>query len=125
MAYKPKYFKAEEFKCKCCGISRMDDEFVQLLDILRERLGEPIVLTSAYRCPKHNQAVSSTGPTGPHTTGKAADIACSHAKAWQVVHIATELGFTGIGVAQKGSSRFIHLDILEAPAYPRPNVWTY
>lgn len=125
MAYKPKYFKQSEFACKCCGVSKMDDEVVELLDALRIKCGFPVVLTSAYRCPKHNVAVSTTGPTGPHTTGKAVDVACSHEKAYLVVKYAMELGFTGVGVAQKGSSRFIHLDILEAPAYPRPNVWTY
>lgn len=125
MAYKSKYFKPNELACKCCGISKMDDEVVQMLDILREKIGQPLVLTSAYRCPKHNVEVSKTGPTGPHTTGKAVDVSCSHEKAYLVVKYAMELGFTGIGVAQKGTSRFIHLDILEAPGYPRPNVWTY
>jgi hypothetical protein len=33
------------------------------------------------------------------------------------------MGFTGIGVQQKGSRRFIHLDVLQNP--PRPNVWSY
>lgn len=125
MSYKSKYFKPAELQCKCCGVYHMDDEFVQMLDALREKLAMPLTITSGYRCPKHNVNVSKTGPTGPHTTGKAADVSCSHEKAWLVVRAATELGFTGIGVAQKGTSRFIHLDILEAPAFPRPNVWTY
>lgn len=123
--YKPKYFKPVEFACKCCGEDHVTDETKILLDKLREKCGFPIVLTSAYRCPKHNVAVSSTGPKGPHTTGQAVDVACSHEKAYLVVRNAMELGFTGIGVAQKGASRFIHLDTLDAPAYPRPNVWTY
>ena len=125
MSYKSKFFKDSEFKCKCCGVAKMDEEVIQMLDLLRQKCGFPIILTSAYRCPKHNVAVSKTGPTGPHTTGKAVDVACSHEKAYQVVKYAIELGFTGIGVAQKGGSRFIHLDTLEAPHYPRPNVWTY
>jgi len=37
--------------------------------------------------------------------------------------LALELGFTGIGVQQKGTGRFPHLDTLEEP--PRPNVWSY
>ena len=103
----------------------MDEDFLKKLDALRDKCGFPFVITSGYRCPKHNQAVSNTGPTGPHTTGEAADIACSHDKAYMVVRYATELGFIGVGVAQKGTSRFIHLDTLTAPEFPRPNVWTY
>ena len=34
--------------------------------------------------------------------------------------------FTGVGINQKGSSRFIHLDQLhEKDGYPRPTIWSY
>jgi hypothetical protein len=38
------------------------------------------------------------------------------------------LGFTGIGIKQKGPglSRFVHLDmILPAGRHPRPRLWSY
>ena len=39
---------------------------------------------------------------------------------------AQEYGFTGIGVNQKGNSRFIHLDIADhSEERPRPTVWSY
>ena len=123
-----KYFSLNELKCKCgkCGSTgeEMDVEFMNELDKLREKVG-PLVLPSAYRCPEYNSKVSSTGLNGPHTTGKSADISCRGQHAFVVLWQAMNLGFTGIGINQKGNARFIHLDMLTSPQYPRPNVWSY
>lgn len=98
------------------------------LELLRAELGMPLVLNSAYRCPTHNAAVSTTGRNGPHTTGRAVDIAISGKPVVALLAAALSLGFTGIGLKQDGAAmagRFVHLDDLTAPAYPRPRVWTY
>ena len=61
-----------------------------------------------------------------HTTGKAADIAVSREDAFHLLSLALSKGFTGIGVQQKGSGRFIHLDTIEnSEGRPRPTVWSY
>lgn len=121
-----KYFKKEEFACKHCGENLMQDEMIDKCDALREACNFPLRVTSGYRCPTHNQAVSTTGPNGPHTTGKSVDIGVSRHLAYIVLREAMKLGFTGIGVQQKGAVRFIHLDILEEPEHaPRPSVWSY
>lgn len=122
-----KYFRAQEFACKHCGNIRMDPFFLERLDRLRERYGKPLVVSSGYRCPEHNAAVSSTGPAGPHTTGHAADVMVSRAEAHALLRVVFDMrAFTGIGVQQKGASRFIHLDDLPtAPGRPRPTIWSY
>ena len=125
-----KHFTRGEFKCRgtdCCGGSNLiADDFVDMLDALREACGFPLVVTSGYRCGKHNQRVSSTGANGPHTTGRAADLAVDRSRAHKVLKHAMAMGFTGIGVQQKGGGRFIHLDTLEnGPGQPRPTVWSY
>lgn len=122
---KYRYFNESEVSCRCCGVNKMSDSFMSKLDALRQACGFPFKVTSAYRCPKHNSAVSSTGPTGPHTTGHAVDIGCRGEQAMVVVQEAIAAGFSGVGVSQKGNSRFIHLDDLVAPSYPRPNMWSY
>jgi uncharacterized protein YcbK (DUF882 family) len=123
---KLRYFKREEFACKHCGQNKMDDKFLWLLDQLRHACGFPLVVMSGYRCPVHNQKVSTTGARGPHTTGKAVDISVSRQRAHDVLRHAMALGFTGVGVAQKGEGRFIHLDTLTEPEHaPRPTVWSY
>jgi len=124
------YFKDHELRCKCgeCGKGgeAMDFKFMQKLHDLRLKCGFPFPVTSAYRCPEHNQAVSSTGPEGPHTTGRAIDIAVSYDEAFDVLKNAADCGFTGIGVQQSGDGRFIHLDDFTAQSrFPRPTVWSY
>lgn len=127
-----RYFTAAEFACKgagCCGgASRMDPQFLELVDELRHRVGFPLLVSSGYRCPVHNARVSSTGQAGPHTTGRAADFLVYGPRAFALLRRAQELGFTGVGVRQKGfrGSRFLHLDNLTAAdGHPRPWVWSY
>jgi uncharacterized protein YcbK (DUF882 family) len=121
-----RYFTDAEFACRHCNQNRMDRAFLAMVDELRHRCGFPLTITSGYRCPTHNAAVSSTGAAGPHTTGRAVDIGVSRHRAHDVLRHALAMGFTGIGVQQKGASRFIHLDMLREPQHaPRPSVWSY
>lgn len=124
-----KYFTPEEFTCKHCGQSHMNPEFVRKLDVLRERCGFPLVISSGYRCPEYNSTVSKTGDSGPHTTGRAVDILVHGSQAFDVISLAKGAGMTGIGIQQRTyphNGRFIHLDDLEqAEGRPRPWVWSY
>jgi len=115
-------FTKEEFDCKETNMNEMRDSFLSLLQQLRDELGEPIRITSGYRDPRHSIEASKNAP-GVHTRGLACDIACDGQQAFRIVQIAIKLGFTGIGVSQKGSSRFIHLDTFTGT--PRPNIWSY
>lgn len=120
------YFTVEELQCRCCGQMHMDDEFMRHVVALRRELGFPFIVTSAYRCPAHNAVVSSTGASGPHTTGMAIDIAVSGRDALRLLEAALNTHyFTGAGIHQKGNGRFIHLDALRGPEYPRPAIWSY
>ncbi len=120
------HFTNEELACRCCGVNAMKPEFMDRLEILRGVARFPFVITSGYRCPKHNDAVSSTGRSGPHTSGQAVDIAVSGNKALRLIALAVEAGFTGVGVKQHGSSRFVHVDDLPAAeGRPRPWIWSY
>lgn len=125
-----RHFKLDEFACRgidCCGGKNlMSTAFVDMLDDLRDACGFPLPVTSGYRCPEYNAKVSSTGLTGPHTTGRAADLGVSRKQAYEVLSWAFRLGFTGIGVKQTGDGRFIHLDNLPAAeGQPRPTIWGY
>lgn len=138
-----KYFKREEFLCRCCGQEYMTHELIQALDDMRRDYGKPLRVNSGYRCPDYNASISSTGRTGPHTTGCAVDLGVWGADGHKILTLACNSGkFTGIGVNQKGvpSGRFIHLDILnrlevvnsagdipsiESFKGARPNLWSY
>ncbi len=120
------YFSRDELVCKCgCNKNYFNAETLEKLNRLRQAMGKPIVLNSAYRCPKYNEEI---GATQTHATGRAVDIKCSYKDAYNIIELAFMYGFTGIGVQQKGQSRFIHLDDLEqdlSEGRPRPHVWSY
>jgi zinc D-Ala-D-Ala carboxypeptidase len=115
-------FSSEEFECRHCGEMKMKPEFLAKLQELRNAYGKPMVISSGYRCPKH-PVESSKRSTGVHTLGLAADVAVNGRDAYELLKHAFALGFTGIGVFQKGVGSFVHVDIWSVS--PRPNVWTY
>ena len=103
------FFSRKEMVCKGSGECRMSPAFMDKLVGLRMLYGKPMVVTSGYRSPAYNQAVSTTGNDGPHTTGRAVDISISRTEAYKLLKLALEHGFTGIGIKQHSESRFLHL----------------
>ena len=81
-------------------------------------------MTSGYRCEAYN---TKRGWTQTHATGQAGDLEVSHKVAFRVAKYAFSVGFTGMGISQKGKKRFIHLDDLVEmlPKRPRPHLWSY
>lgn len=125
-----RFFKKTEFNCRCgCGRNNMEPEFLKKLDTARGILGFPLIISSGYRCPSHNERVSTTGKSGPHTTGRAADVLIFGREAYILVrYMSLHGGMTGLGINQRGAhdKRFIHLDDLEqSDGRYRPTVWTY
>jgi zinc D-Ala-D-Ala carboxypeptidase len=102
-------FSAQEFNCSHCGQNEMKPEFMAKLQKLRETYGAPMKVTSGYRCPQHPIEAKKASP-GAHASGLACDIGVQGEEAHRLLALALEAGFTGIGVQQKGSGRFLHLD---------------
>jgi uncharacterized protein YcbK (DUF882 family) len=123
------HFTVREMACRCgCGEIVVVVDFMDRLEAIRKKLSRPMVVTSGYRCPDYNDQVSTTGPDGPHTTGRAADVKIFGEGALRLATLAPGLGFTGVGLKQRGirAGRFLHLDDLAAaPGRPRPWMWTY
>lgn len=117
-------FNKCEFDCKHTGANEMQHEFMIKLQQLRNMYGKPMLITSGFRSKFHPIEARKNSP-GTHTTGLACDIGVSRSDAYEVLRLAMQLGFTGIGVSQKGGTRFIHLDVAQAPQFPRPNIWSY
>ena len=121
-----RYFKATEFTCSHTSTEKMDQNFIDKLNNLREAYGKPMTISSGYRDATHPIEAKKKGKGGSHTTGQAADIFISRGEAFKLLSLAFNLGFTGIGVNQKGGARFLHLDTLEnSPVRPRPTIWSY
>lgn len=119
-----KYFTENELKCSHTGECKMDEDFMKVLDEIREECGFAFVITSGYRSPKHPIEAKKSRP-GAHASGKAVDILVHMEQAYKVVEVALRFGIKRIGVSQKGDvgARFIHLDMDETRAAPR--IWSY
>ena len=96
----------------------MDGEFIRMLQTLRDEMQGPFKVSSGFRCEDHNEMVSTTGRTDPHTKAIATDILISGERAMVLFERARQIGFRGIGLSQKGdyAHRFVHLDTLPCKA---------
>lgn len=126
MSWTAKYFSYDEMKCKCgCEQAPMDQGFMNLLDDLRDAWGKPMTISSGYRCPNH-PIEAKKAKAGAHASGKAADIAIEREEAHTMLRLVSLMEFSGIGVQQKGSGRFIHVDTMTSDdGFPRPTIWSY
>lgn len=117
-----KNFKSSEFACKCCGLERMSQELVDLLQELRDACGFKLTITSGTRCAAHNAAVggeaNSSHLANPESMG--ADIAVRDSRhRFVILHNALKMGFNRVGIGQS----LIHLDIDNR--LPCRVVWLY
>jgi zinc D-Ala-D-Ala carboxypeptidase len=117
-------FSEAEFRCRHTGKCLMHPDFMARLQQLRTVYGRPMRISSGYRDRTH-PVEARKATTGAHTMGRAADIAVEGWEAMRLVQLAVECGFSGIGVQQKGSGRFIHVDDVPSVLLPRPAMWSY
>lgn len=101
-----KNFSKQELECKCgCGMLPTQDA-INMLQVLRDRIGKPLIITSAARCAKHNQAIKGS-KNSQHVQGLAFDIHCvSSTERHNLIVQALPL-FNGIGI----DDSFIHVDL--------------
>ena len=127
-----KNFSKNEMACACCQKADMDEEFMRMLQELRDVAGFPFRINSGFRCLKHNAAVSSRKTkAGIHTFGKACDISVMSLHTTQCLKLiqqAQDIGFQGLGINFRGDrkGRFLHVDSrgTEDNNFP-PAAWTY
>ena len=106
-----KNFKMSEFECHDGTHEVMIEmKLVEALQRLRDTLGVPLTIESAYRNPVHNMAVGGS-PNSRHMLGQAADIKCRSFNPKQVAAAALRCGFTGIGTYLHNGNWFNHVDV--------------
>lgn len=110
-------FSEWEFACKgkcssVCEDSRMAPEFIAKLQMLRDRIGKPIAVTSGIRCESHNEKIKGA-PNSWHIPRDgvcyASDIRAgrSDEEVLRLYAAADSLGFYGIGLYEGR----IHVDM--------------
>jgi zinc D-Ala-D-Ala carboxypeptidase len=117
-------FTESEFRCRHTGKCEMRPDFMVRLQRLRLAYGKPMKITSGFRDRTH-PVEARKASTGAHALGRACDVSVTGADAIRLMVLAVEMGFTGIGVQQKGEGRFIHLDDVPSNQLPRPALWSY
>ena len=122
--YESRHFTKKETGCRCGKCDRaqgMKEATLRRFDLLRDACGFALSMTSGYRCPQHPK-----NPEGVHGDGEGGDIKVDRQRAFIVLREALKLGFTGIGISQKGAGgRFIHLDDSGRADKLRPTIWSY
>ena len=114
-------FSVNEMSCRCgCGLYEMDEDFMRLLQILRYEMQGPLRVRIVRRSNYHNDGVSAAKnkKNAVYNLGQASNILISGESTMLLFEKARKVGFSGIGLSQKGnhSSRFLHLDTLPRKA---------
>lgn len=101
------HFEYKEFECPCCKKNKTDLFFIHKLDVARDCTGIPFIITSGYRCEKHNKKVGGRDNSSHLVT--AADIEVQRENKqvrFKIVRGLIQVGFNRIGV----NHSFIHVD---------------
>ena len=101
-------FSRAEIACRGTGKLLINEPALDKLQALRDRLGKPLIIRSAYRSPEHNRAVGGAQHS-KHMDGTAFDIAMSNHDPVVFEAAAREIGFLGFGFYPR--SGFIHVDL--------------
>lgn len=114
-----KYFSEKEFACPCCGQNKMNQAVKDSLDSARHDAGIPFIITSGYRCKKHNTEVGGS-EFSSHMNGTAVDISVLNSQHRYIILVTLLAeGFNRIGIG----SNFIHADMDRSK--PGDVVWHY
>lgn len=95
----------------------MDKKLLTNLQTLRDALARPLVITSGFRCEKHNREIEGASRSR-HLTGQAVDIALSKvptSEKRKYLETAMTL-FNGIGIG----TNLLHVDVRQTKTF-----WTY
>jgi len=109
-----KNYTKKEFACHgancCCHSYPVDQRLVESVNWLQEQFSHSLILTSGFRCRKHNKKVEGA-ENSFHTLGVAADLACPEGITPQSVADFAEsipfLKYGGLGIYDWG----VHIDI--------------
>jgi hypothetical protein len=110
-------FSPREIACKGTGKVLVNEDALDKLQALRDRLGKPLILTSAYRSPEHNRAVGGA-KNSMHMQGIAFDVRMDNHDPQEFEAAARAVGFTGFGYYQR--SGFMHIDTGPARSWGTP-----
>lgn len=109
------HFKVKEFACKDGSqIVFIDDYLVSILDILRNKIGKPVIINSGYRTPGWN-AKCEGAKYSYHMRGMAADIRVKEMSAKQLANELNAIIPDECGIIVY--SNWVHFDVRTGKKY--------
>lgn len=127
---KIKYFSLSEFlnsaTAKRLGIDNTPtfevvdnlNKLADYLDVIREKVGKPILISSGFRCPVLNKAVGGVS-NSQHQKGLAADLICADMESLEKV-LREEGGFDQLIKEHRKSSKSFWYHVSVAPRNGKP-----
>lgn len=103
-------------KTKVKGPILINERALDMLQALREKLGKPFIINSAYRDPEYNRKIGGA-KVSQHMEGKAFDVSMANHNPAEFEAAAIKIGFKGIG--HYPGSNFMHIDARQAPQVVR------
>ena len=110
-------FSPEEIACRGDGKIQINEAALDKLQALRDRLGVPLIVHSAYRSPDYNRRVGGATHS-MHLQGAAFDISMANHDPESFKAAARAVGFTGFGFYPR--QNFMHVDIGRARQWGDP-----
>lgn len=101
-------FSPSEIACRGTGQLLINGAALDRLQALRDHLGKPLIVRSAYRSPEHNRAVGGA-KRSKHLIGAAFDVAMENHDPVAFEAAAREIGLLGFGFYPR--SGFMHVDL--------------
>jgi len=99
------------------GELKIDSNAMDKLQALRDLIGRPLLITSAYRSPAHNKRVGGA-KASKHMEAIAFDVRMENHNPHEFEAAARAVGFTGFGYYIK--SGFMHIDTGPARSWGKP-----
>lgn len=114
------HFSTKEFSCHChypdCKEQRISKDLIDKLESIRVEVKQPLIVTSAFRCPKYQAYLRAVGTNtvvaklSQHELGNAADIVPKDGLNVQTTFLEIcGKHFDSIGL----SNKFLHCDLRE------------
>lgn len=110
-----RHFKVREFACQDGSqVVFIDDYLYTILDILRHKLGKPVIITSGYRTPSWN-AKCNGAKYSYHMRGMAADIKVNGMSAKELAKELDKIVPNGCGIIVYNT--WVHFDVRDGKKY--------
>lgn len=110
-----RHFKVREFACQDGSqVVFIDDYLYTVLDILRHKLGKPVIITSGYRTPWWN-AKCNGAKYSYHMRGMAADIRVDGMSAKELAKELDKIVPNGCGIIVYNT--WVHFDVRDGKKY--------